>query len=103
MMESACLPRRTAYFKACPHGALTISLRACLILLIWPNWASLMFQFAKRFKGRGYFMLKSLMIAATAPLALFFAMPAQAETVHYSAKLDGASEVPPTTTKGTGE
>ncbi|MDB5397688.1 MAG: domain containing protein [Rhodospirillales bacterium] len=48
-------------------------------------------------------MLKSLMIAATASLALVFAVPAQAETVHYSAKLDGASEVPPTTSKGTGE
>jgi hypothetical protein len=62
-----------------------------------------MFQFAKRLMGRGYFMLKSLTIAAVAALALGFAVSAQAETVHYAAKLDGASESPATTSKGTGE
>ena len=49
-------------------------------------------------------MLKSLTIGATAAMALVLAVStAQAETVKYSAKLDGASESPATTSKGTGE
>jgi hypothetical protein len=48
-------------------------------------------------------MLKSLTIASVAALALGFAVSAQAETVHYTAKLDGASESPATTSKGTGD
>jgi hypothetical protein len=48
-------------------------------------------------------MLKSLMIGATAALALVVGIStAQAETLKYSAKLDGASESPATTSKGTG-
>ncbi len=48
-------------------------------------------------------MLKSLTIGATAALALVVGIStAQAETLKYSAKLDGASESPATESKGTG-
>jgi hypothetical protein len=48
-------------------------------------------------------MLKSLTIGAAAALALVVGIStAQAETLKYSAKLDGASESPATTSKGTG-
>lgn len=40
--------------------------------------------------------------AIAAVSALLLAVSAQAATVHYSAKLNGASETPPTDSKGTG-
>jgi hypothetical protein len=49
-------------------------------------------------------MFMKLMFGATAAVALALAVPAaQAEKVKYTAKLDGASEVPPTDSKGTGK
>jgi hypothetical protein len=48
-------------------------------------------------------MLKTLMLGATAALALAIAVPAaQAETVNYKATLNGASEVPANQTTGSG-
>jgi hypothetical protein len=44
----------------------------------------------------------SLLSAAALAAALVSAVPAFAETVHYTADLKGATEVPPNDTKGTG-
>ena len=48
-------------------------------------------------------MIGKFALCATAAVALAFAVsPAQAKTWHFTAKLDGASESPATTSKGTG-
>jgi hypothetical protein len=46
--------------------------------------------------------LASVLSAAALAAAAFSAAPAFAETVHYTADLKGAAEVPPNDTKGTG-
>ena len=49
-------------------------------------------------------MIGKFALSATAAVALVFAASAaQAKTWHFTAKLDGASESPATTSKGTGE
>lgn len=46
--------------------------------------------------------MRSLLLAALAVGAMVTAGVASAEVVHFTAKLDGASETPPKVTKGTG-
>jgi hypothetical protein len=54
--------------------------------------------------GREKLMIGKFAIGATAAVALVFAVStAQAKTEKYEAKLDGASESPATTSKGTGD
>jgi hypothetical protein len=60
----------------------------------------MVFQIAKRSKKGRLIMFKTLMLGATAALAL--ALGAQADSVKYKATLAGASEVPATTSTGTG-
>jgi len=47
-------------------------------------------------------MIAKFAVCATAAVALSFAVSAQAKTWHFTAKLDGASESPATTSKATG-
>jgi hypothetical protein len=55
------------------------------------------------FNREGKKVMIKFALCATAAVALAFAVsPAQAKTWHFTAKLDGASESPPTTSKGTG-
>jgi hypothetical protein len=74
-----------------------------MILLTGLDWIRVDVSNREMFKGREILFTK-LMFGATAALALALAIPAsQAETVKYAATLNGASEVPATDSKGTGE
>jgi hypothetical protein len=56
------------------------------------------------FNGKGKLMFRKFAVGATAAVALVFAVStAEAKVIKYTAKLDGASESPATTSKGTGK
>ncbi len=74
-----------------------------MILIRGLDWIRVDISKRETFKGRQILFTK-LMFGATAALALALTVTvAQAETVKYTATLNGASEVPPTDSKGTGE
>jgi len=80
-----------------------MAVSTCLLLLISRDWIRVTFQFAKFLTGREKVMIGKFAVGATAAVALLFTVSAaEAKTWKFTAKLDGASESPATTSKGTG-